>query len=123
MAHFAKLDSKNIVTRIDVVANEVLHDSDGNEVEQNGIDFLRSFYNEPNGKWVQTSYNGNFRKNYAGVGYKWYVSKDGFVPPKPHNGWILNNTTCLWEPPTACPNDDNPYIWDDTNEEWVQVIR
>jgi hypothetical protein len=123
MAYFAKLDSDNIVTRIDVVANDVLLDDNNNEVEQNGIDFLRDFYGDANGVWVQTSYNGTIRKNYAGVGYKWDSAKDGFVPPKPHNGWTLDSATCQWQPPTACPDDGNPYIWDDVNEEWSQITR
>ena len=82
MAHFAKLEN-NIVIAVHSVVNEVLKDSNGVEQEQLGIDFLRNLYNEPNAIWKQTSYNKNFRKNYAAIGYRYDEQEDAFIPPKP----------------------------------------
>ena len=78
MAHFAELDDKNIVTRVIVVHNNELLDENGNESEQKGIDFCVAHYG---GTWIQTSYNGNFRKNYAGIGYTYDPVLDEFIAP------------------------------------------
>lgn len=116
MAHFAKLDSNNIVTQVVVVNNEVLLEN-GTESEQKGIDFLVDLFGED--VWKQTSYNGTIRKNYAGVGYKYDTTRDAFIPPKPFPSWVLNETTCLWEAPTPHPNDNNIYNWDESSYRWV----
>ena len=115
MAHFAKLDLNNIVTQVVVVNNDVLLEN-GAESEQKGINFLEELFEE--GTWKQTSYNGTIRKNYAGVGYKYDVTRDAFIPPKPYASWILNETTCQWEAPVAHPNDAL-YNWDEANQQWV----
>ena len=96
MAHFAQLDDSNIVTQVIVVHNNELLDN-GVESEQKGIDFC---VNLLGGRWIQTSYNGSIRKNYAGVGYTYDQSRDAFIPPKPADGWVLNETTCQWYLPT-----------------------
>jgi hypothetical protein len=83
MAHFAKLDNNNVVITVVSVVNEVLKDSNGVEQEVLGIEFLRKLYNEPNAIWKQTSYNKSFRKNYAGIGYRYDEQEDAFIPPKP----------------------------------------
>ena len=83
MAHFAKLDNNNVVITVVSVVNEVIKDSNGIEQEQLGIDFLRNLNNEPNAIWKQTSYNKNFRKNFAGIGYRYDEQEDAFIPPKP----------------------------------------
>lgn len=83
MAHFAKLDNNNVVITVVSVVNEVLKDSNGVEQEQLGIDFLRNLYNEPNAIWRQTSYNKNFRKNFASIGYRYNEQEDAFIPPNP----------------------------------------
>lgn len=94
MAHFAKLDESNKVTEVIVVHNNELLDN-GVESEAKGIQFCQSLFG---GNWVQTSYNGNIRKNYAGIGYTYDSVRDAFIPPKPVEGdWILNENTCLWE--------------------------
>ena len=121
MAHFAKLNSENIVEQILVVSNEVATD------EQAGVDFLNNLL-KTNDTWKQTSYNTvggvhklggtPFRKNYAGVGYKYDESRDAFIAPKPYNSWTLNETSCLWEAPTPYPDDGNVYIWDEENLTW-----
>lgn len=93
MAHFAELDANGIVTQVIVVNNSELLDN-GVESESKGIAFCQSLFG---GTWVQTSYNGNIRKNYAGIGYTYDEVRDAFIPPKPEGNWILNEDTCLWE--------------------------
>jgi hypothetical protein len=118
MASFAKLNSENIIITVESVVNEVIKDLNGVEQEQLGIQFLRTLYNEPNAIWKQTSYNNRIRKNYAGIGYTYDSEHDAFIPPKPFNSWILNETTCLWNPPIDKPNDDNEYIWNEEILNW-----
>ena len=129
MASFAKLNSENIVITVESVVNDVLKDSNGIEQEQLGIDFLRTLYNEPNAIWKQTSYNTvagihnlggiPFRKNYAGIGYTYDSQRDAFIPPKPYNSWILNESTCLWEAPISYPNDGQYYNWNEETLSWT----
>jgi hypothetical protein len=102
MAHFAELDENNIVIRVIVVDNTKIIDEAGIEQELLGINFLKSIFGETT-RWVQTSYNGNFRKNYAGAGYFYNQDLDAFIPPKPFDDWILNTDSCQWED----PNSDN----------------
>ncbi len=118
MAHFAKLDQNNVVLEVHVVHNNELLDENGVEQEQKGIDFL---INWSNGylAWKQTSYNGSFRKHYAGIGYTYDPQRDAFIPPKPYPSWILNEQTCLWDPPVAMPTDGQMYSWDEENINWV----
>ena len=95
MAHFAELDESNIVTRVIVVHNNELLDENGKESEQKGIDFCVAHYG---GTWIQTSYNGSFRKNLAGIGYSYDPDRNAFIPPKPTEGpWVLNEETLRWE--------------------------
>ena len=82
MAHFAKLGKGNIVESVVVVSNDVATD------EQAGVEFLKNLYNDQNAQWIQTSYNGIIRKNYAGIGFFYDKSKDAFISPKPYNSWI-----------------------------------
>jgi len=89
MAHFVELDANNIVLRVLVVPNEQEHR--GQDYLANELGF--------GGTWVQTSYNSTIRKNFAGVGYTYDSVRDAFIPPKPYPSWVLNETTCLWEPP------------------------
>jgi hypothetical protein len=120
MAHFAKLDENNVVLEVHVVHNNELLDENGVEQEQRGIDFL---INWSNGylAWKQTSYNGTFRKNYAGIGYTYRVDLDAFVPPQPFASWALNEDTCLWEPPVPYPTDGKMYQWDEATTSWVEA--
>ena len=117
MAHFAQLDDNNIVTQVIVVANNELL-LDGVESEVKGILFCKSLFGEDT-KWVQTSYNGNFRKNYAGIGYHW--DGVGFYAPQPFLSWNKNENTYLWEPPVAYPTDGKSYRWDEPTTSWVEV--
>jgi len=120
MAHFAQLDENNIVTQVIVVGNDDIKDSMGNENEGVGIAFCKSLLGS-NTIWKQTSYNANFRKNYAGIGYIYDPTLDAFYPPKPFNSWILNETSCRWEAPVAYPNDENLYNWDEETTSWVPI--
>jgi len=117
MAHFAKLGVGDIVTEVQVVKNEVITDNNGNEQEQLGIDFLNKIHNTRD-IWVQTSYNGNFRKNYAGIGFKYDSTRDAFIPPKPFYSWTLNEETCQWEAPVAYPEDGQNYSWNEETQQW-----
>ena len=117
MAHFAQLDEQNNVTQVIVVANEELLEN-GLESESKGIAFCQSLFG---GIWVQTSYNGNVRKNYAGIGYTYDKQRDAFIPPKPYPSWVLIEDTCLWASPIPMPTDGKRYSWDEPTLAWVKV--
>jgi len=124
MAHFAKLDENNVVTEVHVVANRDTSDANGVEKEYIGQAFLEKLFG---GTWKQTSYNGNIRKNYAGIGYTYNADIDAFVPPQPFASWILNTDTAQWEAPVAMPADAGTgeppkmYSWDEATTSWVEV--
>jgi hypothetical protein len=120
MAHFAELDENNIVLQVIVVNNSELMDG-GSESEAAGIAFCQSLF--PNTTWVQTSYNGNFRKNYAGFGYTYDAARDAFISPQPYPSWLLNENTCQWDAPVARPVDGGLYFWDETNQIWVEMPK
>jgi len=120
MAHFAHLNETNQVIRVSVVNNDVITDSDGNEQEQLGVDFLTQL-NSGLGWYKQTSYNGSFRKNYAGVGFTYDSTRDAFIPPQPFNSWTLNEDTCIYEAPVPYPTDDLMYSWDEDTTSWVEA--
>lgn len=115
MAHFAEIGLDNIVLRVIVVNNSELLDSEGAEQESLGVDFCRNIFG---GTWMQTSFNGNIRKNFASHGYTYDSSRDAFIPPKPFTSWTLDEATCQWEAPTPYPSDGQEYLWDETNVEW-----
>jgi len=130
MASFAKIGLNNKVIEVQSVVNEVLHDSNGVEQENIGIDFLTKLTGWA--IWKQTSYNTNggvhklggtpFRKNHASKGYTYDEDRDAFIPPKPYNSWILDENTCLWKAPIPYPNDENKYKWNEQNQSWDLVI-
>ena len=97
MAYFAKIENGIVITV--------------NSAEQDNIDTQE-------GTWVQTSYNNNFRKNYAGMGYTYDETRDAFYAPQPYPSWTLNETTCHWESPTPYPDDDKHYTWDEDTLSW-----
>jgi hypothetical protein len=121
MAHFAKLNESNQVISVEVISNEVITDSEGSEQEQLGIDFLTQL--NGGGWYKQTSYNGTFRKNYAGVGYTYDSTRDAFIEPQPYNSWTLNEDTCLWEAPTLHPTDGLMYAWNEDTTTWIEVTE
>ena len=111
MAHFAKLGTGNIVLTVEVVSNDIA------TTEQAGADFLNNLYGTRD-VWKQTSYNGNMRKNFAGIGFKYDQVRDAFIEPKPFNSWVLNEETCKYDPPIAYPNDGQHYKWNETDKQW-----
>jgi hypothetical protein len=118
MAHFAELDANNVVLRVIVVSNSDTSDANGVEKEHIGAAFCERLLG---GTWKQTSYNGNMRKRYAGIGFTYNSALDAFVPPKPYPSWVLNNTTADWEAPVAKPDDSKVYNWDEATLSWVEV--
>ena len=117
MAHFAKIGTDNIVKQVIVVNNDVLMDENDVEQESLGIEFCQSLFG---GTWVQTSYNKNFRKNFAGPGYKYDSVADVFIVPKPFASWVLDENHD-WQPPVSMPQDDNKYIWDEDTTSWIET--
>ena len=105
MSHFAKIDSNNIVTEV-IVAEQ---------------DFINSGIVGDSFLWIQTSYNKNFRKNFAAKGYTYDKTRDAFIPPKPYPSWTLDEDSCLWEAPVAYPSDDKMYTWNETDQQWDEV--
>lgn len=120
MAHFAQLNNENIVVNVIVVHNNELLDEHGNEIEQKGIDFCTFLFGQDT-KWVQTSYNSTFRKNYASLGGAYDKELDAFIPLKPYASWILNETSCRWEAPVPMPNDKKLYRWDEPSFSWIRA--
>jgi hypothetical protein len=120
MAHFAKLDQNNVVTDVIVVNNIDLLTAGGLESEMMGVAFLIR-WSGGYSNWKQTSYNGNIRKNYAGIGYTYDSARDAFIPPQPFPSWVLNEETCLWDAPVAMPNDGKIYNWDESSNAWLEV--
>jgi hypothetical protein len=121
MAHFAKIGLNNKVIAVNKINNEVIKDSNGIEQESIGIDFLTELHGWA--IWKQTSYNINFRKNFAGVGYTYDEDRDAFIPPKPYNSWVLNEQTCRWQSPVSEPNRDGleanqVWNWNENNQSW-----
>tara|TARA_B100001115_G_C15831050_1_gene414741 strand:+ start:1254 stop:1649 length:396 start_codon:yes stop_codon:yes gene_type:complete len=126
MASFAKIGLNGKVIEVQSVHNEVLHDSNGVEQENIGIDFLTKLTGWS--IWKQTSYNTianvhktggtPFRKNHPSIGYTYDENRDAFIPPKLYPSWILNETTCRWDSPVAYPSDGNVYTWNETTQKW-----
>lgn len=115
MAHFAELDENNIVLRVVVINNSDIIDENGIESETKGILFCENLLG---GRWIQTSYNANFRKHYAGIGYKYDELKDAFIPPQPYPSWILQEDDYNWMAPKPYPNLDEYYCWNENIIEW-----
>lgn len=134
MAHYAFLDSNNVVIQVIVGRDE-------DEVVD-GISDWEAFYGELHGmKCVRTSWNSkagkrmdmnaappvvindsHFRFNYAGIGYIYDEQRDAFIPPKPYASWTLNESTCEWNSPVPYPDDEKPYVWDESKKNWVQPV-
>lgn len=116
MAHFAELDENNVVKQVIVVHNNELLDENGNESEQKGIDFCVNLFG---GTWVQTSYNGNFRQRYAGIGSVFVADENFFTEPQPYPSWVRNGST--WQAPLPYPTDGKDYYWDEATVNWIEV--
>ena len=105
MSHFAKIDNNNLVTEVIVAEKNFINSG------LVGDEFL----------WVQTSYSGSFRKNFAGVGGTYDKTRDAFIPPKPYASWTLDETTCQWKAPVAKPDDDKVYEWNEATTNWKEA--
>jgi len=123
MAKFAKIGLNNKVISVHSVHNDVLKDANGVEDENLGIEFLTNLHGWS--IWKQTSFNGNIRKNFAGVGYTYDEDRDAFISPKKFNSWILNEETCQWEAPVPMPeltqeqiDNKNSYNWNEETTSW-----
>lgn len=117
MAHFAQLDTSNTVLRVVVISNADIT-QDGVEDELKGIELCRALFGQ-NTNWRQTSYNGKFRKNYAGAGYHYDADLDAFIAPEPYPSWHLDTTTCQWAAPKPYPEDGRVYSWNESLLRWV----
>ena len=117
MAHFAKIEN-NLVIQVIVVDNNDVLDEQGNESESLGTQFCTNLLG---GTWIQTSYNGNIRKNFAGEGFTYDSSRDAFIPPQLFPSWVLNEDTCKYEAPIPYPEDNNSYKWNEELINWVII--
>jgi hypothetical protein len=123
MAHFARLDDNNIVTEVTVVNNVDIHFLPFPESEAFGVQICRDVTGHQ--KWKQTSYNNNFRGNYAGIGFTYDSTNDVFYDQQPFASWTLDTSSWKWQPPLAYPTDGNVYYWDedayqaDNTQGWV----
>jgi hypothetical protein len=124
MAHYAFLNENNIVTEVITGVDEeiIQTDLDGTQVGGSSEAWEIFYGNIRNQVCKRTSYNGNYRKNYAGIGYKYDQERDAFIPPKPFNKWVLNEEACVWEAPIAYPTDDKRYVWNDNQGVWEELI-
>ncbi len=116
MAHYAKLEENNTVIDVNVVDNDV-EDELG---EAGVISWLLEGWG--GAKWLKTSYNGNIRKNYAGIGYTYDENRDAFIAKQPFPSWVLVEESCIWEPPIPYPEeklDDSYYFWDEPTLSWI----
>ena len=119
MAHYAFLDENNIVTEVITGKEEGNFNWEQQYGSFRGQVCKRTSYNTTGG--VHTKGGTPFRKNYAGIGYSYDQQRDAFIPPKPFNSWVLNETTCQWESPVAMPQDGNMYTWNEQNQSWDLV--
>jgi len=124
MAHFAKVGPDNIVIEVHAVDNWNCVDGEGNESEAAGRAWQESVFGVQEGiRWIQTSYNNNIRKNYAGIGMTYDEGRDAFIHPKPFPSWVLNEDTCRWEAPTPRPTDAGEGEWYEWNEDTTSWIK
>lgn len=113
IAHFAQIDENNIVTQVLVVPDNA---------EDRGQDYLANDLGL-GGTWVQTSYNNNIRKNYAGIGFTYDEARDAFIAPKPFPSWVLDEETCRWEAPVSYPTDGIMYRWNEDDTDWEAIVN
>lgn len=104
MAHYAKI--------VDGIVDKVITAD---------ASFFDTFVDNSPGTWIETTIDGSTRKNYAGKGMTYDSTRDAFIPPKPYPSWTLNETTCIWEAPTAYPDDGKVYTWNEATTAWVEV--
>jgi hypothetical protein len=124
MAHYAFLDENNIVTEVITGVDEdiVQTDLDGSQVGGSSEAWETWYGNFRGQVCKRTSYNGNYRKNYAGTGYTYNEDRDAFIPPKPFESWVLDENTCFWNPPVPYPTDGKMYTWNEEELKWKEIV-
>lgn len=120
MAHFAELDENSIVQRVIVISDDVTYENN-EEIEQRGINFCKSLYGEDT-IWVQTSYNNNFRKQYASIGSTYDASNDVFIEESPYESWTLDSNFD-WVAPIVYPSDGQNYEWNEETQSWDLITE
>jgi hypothetical protein len=128
MAHYALINSNNIVINVitGVDENIIQTDLDGTQVGGTSEAWEQFYATRP---WLnaayckRTSYNGNIRKNYAGIGYTYDATRDAFIAPKLFQSWILDEDTCQWKAPVSMPSDGKKYAWFEPNQQWIEVTN
>jgi len=121
MAHFAQIDNENVVLTVVVISNDDIQDLPFPESESIGVAFCKQLFGLDT-NWVQTSYNGSFRKNYAEIGGIYASFRGAFISQKTFASWVLNEDTCLWEAPIPMPQDGKDYMWDEEQINWIEVL-
>jgi len=119
MAYFARINQDNVVDFVGRIPNERCLNGDGVEDEAIGKEFCISLWGD--GNWLQTSYNGTIRANYAGIDYVYDPDLDVFIPPKPYPSWVFDDINIWWMPPTPYPNDGKAYNWDEKIIGWKEA--
>ena len=119
--HYAELNENNEVIYVIYMGDEVITDENGNESEELGLQHLHHHHGADR-RWVRTSYRGNFRGKYAGLGDTYREDLDMFIAPSPYPSWILNETTGQWEAPVSYPDDGNDYTWNEETQSWDQIV-
>lgn len=112
MAHAAQIDENGIVLQV-----LVFPDSQEHRIQEYADELGLG------GTWIQTSYNGRIRKNYAGIGFTHDADRDAFIPPKPFESWLLDEETCQWQAPVPYPSDGVMYVWDEENTDWKAIVN
>lgn len=115
MAYYAFLNDNNIVTEV-IVGKDETELLDGLTPEE----WYGGFRGQ---RCIRTSYNGNIRKNFAGIGFTYDEQRDAFIAPKPYQSWVLDEDSCRWQPPVSYPTDGNLYIWNEEELNWEQVTE
>jgi len=117
MAHFAQLDENNKVLNVIVISNDFTHDENGIEQESLGVAYCKELFGQDT-KWVQTSFNSNFRNKYAGIGDLYLEDRNAFVPAKPYVSWSLHPNENRWIAPVLEPEGN--FIWDEESQNWIE---
>jgi hypothetical protein len=111
MSHWAEIDQDNVVVRVIVADNDDPNNDEGQSWVTENL----------GGIWVKTSYNGNFRKRFAGIGYTYNADFDAFITPKPFDSWVLEEETCEWKAPAPYPEDGLSYEWNEETLNWELI--
>jgi hypothetical protein len=124
MAHYAFLDENNIVTEVITGVDENITqiDLDGSQVGGSSEAWETWYGNFRGQVCKRTSYNGNYRKNYAGIGYTYDENRNAFILPKPFDSWLLDEDTCNWNPPVPYPTDGEMYTWNEEELKWKEIV-